>query len=152
MSAAAKRRWLLAVLSALLLAGLWLSLLTGPVKTTPGDLFDFVSGRNAANAAIFADIRLSRALLAFLVGAALSLSGAILQGYFQNPMADPFVVGASSGASLGAVVLHLPGDRRHGLRVLEPERLRLRVPGSGSSRSSTLSPGGRTSIAWRRSS
>ena len=44
-----------------------------------------------------------RAILAFLVGAALSLSGAILQGYFQNPMADPFVVGASSGASLGAV-------------------------------------------------
>jgi iron complex transport system permease protein len=103
MSAAAKRRWLLAVLIALLLAGLWLSLLTGPVKTTPGDLFDFVSGRNSTNAAIFADIRLSRALLAFLVGAALSLSGAILQGYFQNPMADPFVVGASSGASLGAV-------------------------------------------------
>jgi iron complex transport system permease protein len=104
MSAAAKRRWLLAVLIALLLAGLWLSLLTGPVRTTPGDLFDFVSGRNSTNAAIFADIRLSRALLAFLVGAALSLSGAILQGYFQNPMADPFVVGASSGASLGAVV------------------------------------------------
>jgi iron complex transport system permease protein len=42
--------------------------------------------------------------LAFLVGASLSLSGAILQGYFQNPMAGPFVVGVSSGASFGAVL------------------------------------------------
>ena len=104
MTAAAKRSWLLVLLGALLAAGLWLSLLTGPVRTTPGDLLDFVTGRNAANASIFADIRLSRALLALLVGAALSISGAILQGYFRNPMADPFVVGASSGASLGAVL------------------------------------------------
>jgi iron complex transport system permease protein len=103
MSARARRLWLLAVLILLLLAGLWISLLTGPVRTTPQDLLDLVLGRNAANAAIFVDIRLSRAILAFLVGAALSLSGAILQGFFQNPMADPFVVGASSGASLGAV-------------------------------------------------
>jgi iron complex transport system permease protein len=42
-------------------------------------------------------------VLAFIVGAALSLAGAILQGYFRNPMADPFIVGVSSGASLGAV-------------------------------------------------
>jgi iron complex transport system permease protein len=104
MTSAAKRRWLLGLLVLLLIGGLWLSVLTGPVRTTPGDLLDFVTGRNAANAAIFSDIRLSRALLALLVGAALSLSGAILQGYFRNPMADPFVVGASSGASLGAVL------------------------------------------------
>jgi len=104
MSARTRRLWLLAALVGLLLAGLWLSLLTGPVRTAPRDLLEFLAGRNAANATIFADIRFARALLAFLVGAALSLSGAILQGYFQNPMADPFVVGASSGASLGAVI------------------------------------------------
>ncbi len=38
------------------------------------------------------------------MGAALALSGAILQGYFRNPLADPFILGVSSGASLGAVL------------------------------------------------
>jgi iron complex transport system permease protein len=104
MSAAVKRRIFLAVLIVLLCAGFLASLLTGPVRTTPGNLLDLVSGRDSGLATIFIDLRLSRAVLAFVVGAALALSGAILQGYFQNPMADPFVVGASSGASLGAVL------------------------------------------------
>ena len=104
MSAAAKRRLLLAVLAVLLVAGFLASMLTGPVRTTAADLLDLLTGRSSAFSTIFIELRLSRVLLAFLVGAALSLSGAILQGYFQNPMADPFVVGASSGASFGAVV------------------------------------------------
>lgn len=87
----------------LCLAGVLVSLLTGPVRTTPGDLLRFLRSPDPVRAAIFLDLRLSRAVLAFLVGAALALSGAILQGYFRNPMADPFVVGVSSGASLGAV-------------------------------------------------
>jgi iron complex transport system permease protein len=98
-----KRRVLLALLVLLAAAGFLASLLTGPVKTSPGDLWRLVSGRSQEQAVIFLDLRLSRAVLAFLVGASLALSGAILQGYFQNPMADPFVVGVSSGASLGAV-------------------------------------------------
>jgi len=88
----------------LCLAGFIVSLLAGPVRTTPGDFLRFLRSPNDVQAAIFFDLRLSRAVLAFLVGAALALSGAILQGYFRNPMADPFVVGVSSGASLGAVV------------------------------------------------
>ena len=88
----------------LCLAGFLLSLLLGPVRTTPGDLARFIQNPDRVRAAIFIDLRLSRAVLAFLVGAALALSGAILQGYFRNPMADPFVVGVSSGASLGAVL------------------------------------------------
>lgn len=91
------------------LAGLYLSLLTGPVHTTPGGLFRFLSGTVIPNGAVILNFRLSRAVLAFLVGAALALSGAILQGYFQNPMADPFVVGVSSGASLGAVLFSALG-------------------------------------------
>jgi len=47
-------------------------------------------------------IRLPRVLMGCIVGASLSLAGAILQGIFRNPMADPYVIGASSGASLGA--------------------------------------------------
>jgi iron complex transport system permease protein len=104
MSVAAKRRLFLAVLAVLLAAGFLASLLAGPVRTTAADLLDLLTGRSSAFSTIFIDLRLSRVLLAFLVGAALSLSGAILQGYFQNPMADPFVVGASSGASFGAVI------------------------------------------------
>ena len=93
----------LLVLLLLFLGGVWLSLLEGPVPTTMKDLWNFLFHHDQTYAAIFIDLRLSRVLLAFLVGASLSLSGAILQGYFRNPMAGPFVVGVSSGASLGAV-------------------------------------------------
>jgi iron complex transport system permease protein len=103
MTASTKRGLLLAALIVLLAAGFLASLLIGPVRTTAGDLLDIVTGRSREFAAIFLELRLARVVLAFLVGAALSLSGAILQGYFQNSMADPFVIGASSGASLGAV-------------------------------------------------
>ena len=104
MSRRAGRRLFWAVSLFLCVAGLLLSLLVGPVRTTPGDLVSFIQNPDRVHAAIFIDLRLSRAVLAFLVGAALALSGAILQGYFRNPMADPFVVGVSSGASLGAVL------------------------------------------------
>lgn len=99
-----RRIGFLLILFFLFLAGILLSLLEGPVSTSFKDLWGFLFQHDRTHATIFVDIRLSRALLAFLVGASLSLSGAILQGYFQNPMAGPFVVGVSSGASLGAVL------------------------------------------------
>lgn len=92
--------FLLVVLFAL---GLIVSMCQGPAKTGLKDLWNFVVKGDSSLSTIF-QIRLSRAILAFLVGASLSLSGAILQGYFQNPMAGPFVVGVSSGASFGAVL------------------------------------------------
>lgn len=49
-------------------------------------------------------IRLPRMLMAALVGAGLALAGAVFQGLFRNPMADPYVIGVSSGAALGAVL------------------------------------------------
>jgi iron complex transport system permease protein len=109
MSVRSGRRLFWAVSLFLCLAGFLVSLLTGPVKTTPADLARFLRAPDAVHTAIFIDLRLARAVLAFLVGAALALSGAILQGYFRNPMADPFVVGVSSGASLGAVLATLLG-------------------------------------------
>jgi len=99
-----KRPRLLLLLLFLLVSGFLISLLVGPVKTSFRDLWDFIFNHDKTYALIFVELRLSRALLAFLVGASLSLSGAILQGYFQNPMAGPFVVGVSSGASFGAVL------------------------------------------------
>lgn len=99
-----KKPQLLIILLVLFLMGLFLSLLEGPVHTTFKDLFNFLFHNDNSYSTIFVQLRLSRAVLAFLVGASLSLSGAILQGYFQNPMAGPFVVGVSSGASFGAVL------------------------------------------------
>jgi iron complex transport system permease protein len=52
---------------------------------------------------VILEIRMPRAVLGFLTGAALAVSGAVMQGLFRNPLADPGVVGVSSGASLGAV-------------------------------------------------
>src|SRR5690554_3645972 len=49
------------------------------------------------------NIRLPRVILAFCVGASLSLAGAAFQGLLRNPLADPYTIGVSSGASLGAV-------------------------------------------------
>lgn len=51
---------------------------------------------------IILNIRLPRIILSFLVGAELSAAGVLYQGIFRNPMADPYIIGASSGASLGA--------------------------------------------------
>jgi len=53
---------------------------------------------------IIVELRLPRTLLALLVGGALGLSGAVMQGYLRNPLADPGLFGVSSGAAFGAVV------------------------------------------------
>lgn len=58
---------------------------------------------------IIVDIRLPRILLAALVGCALAVSGAVMQGVFKNPMADPFIIGISSGAAVGASISILLG-------------------------------------------
>lgn len=100
-----------AVLAALAAAGFLASLLLGPAATTPRDLWDFIFHGETTYAVIFIHLRLARACLAFLVGAALALSGAVLQGFFRNPMADPFIVGVSSGASFGAVLVIVLGIR-----------------------------------------
>lgn len=60
------------------------------------------SDLSPAVSTIIWDIRLPRVLLAFLVGAALSASGAVVQSVLRNPLASPFTLGVSSGASLGA--------------------------------------------------
>ncbi|MDU9002906.1 iron ABC transporter permease [Sedimentitalea todarodis] len=68
-------------------------------------LADLVQGRALApvDSAILWTIRLPRTIMAILVGAALAVSGAVLQGLFRNPLADPALVGVSSGAALGAI-------------------------------------------------
>jgi iron complex transport system permease protein len=64
---------------------------------------------NARDRIIIFDIRMPRAILGFLVGGSLAVSGAVMQGLFRNPLADPGLVGVSSGAGFGAVVMIVLG-------------------------------------------
>ena len=85
------------VLSAFLIGCVVLSLCIGPAG------FGFPGAREAAWL-IFTEIRLPRTILGLLIGAALGLSGAALQGYLRNPLAEPGLLGVTGGASLGAVI------------------------------------------------
>jgi len=90
------------------------SLGLGPVRISPyrvmGALLSRIPGMEemfgveSSIKTIVWDFRLARALLATLTGAALAVSGVAFQGLFRNPLAEPFVIGASSGAALGATV------------------------------------------------
>ena len=75
-----------------------ISLMAGKVWIAPTDWFS-----DSANGWIMAELRLPRAILGLAIGAVLGLSGAVLQGYLRNPLADPTVVGVSSSAALGGV-------------------------------------------------
>ena len=83
------------------------SLRTGAVRISEREILGILWGwskRSDATAEIILGIRLPRMVLSALVGAALALSGSVYQGLFRNPMADPYVIGASAGASLGATI------------------------------------------------
>lgn len=86
------------LLAALALAAV-LSLAAGKVWL-PWDAWASADPRSI----IIVELRLPRTLLAILVGAALGLSGAVMQGYLRNPLADPGLFGVSSGAAFGAVL------------------------------------------------
>lgn len=65
---------------------------------------DVFGGQASASRSIVFDVRLPRTLLGLIIGAALGMAGAAMQGLLRNPLADPGVLGVSAGASLGAVV------------------------------------------------
>lgn len=97
----------LAILTVLLLL---LDLGAGSVKLSLGDVVDALTGQsdNPAKVKIVVDIRLIKGLVAVLAGVALSVSGLQMQTLFRNPLAGPYVLGVSSGASL-AVALFIIG-------------------------------------------
>ena len=81
------------------------SLLIGPAGFSMADsLSALFGGTGDAVSLVMQEIRLPRALLAIMVGISLGLSGAALQGYLRNPLAEPGLIGVSSSAALGAVV------------------------------------------------
>ncbi|MES2018403.1 MAG: iron ABC transporter permease [Pseudomonadota bacterium] len=80
-----------------------------PLTELPGALQDIVTGRITGMTATLLDLRLGRALSAFATGAALALAGVMMQALLRNPLADPYVLGISSGAAVGALAALLFG-------------------------------------------
>ncbi|MDC8759863.1 FecCD family ABC transporter permease [Janthinobacterium fluminis] len=98
---------LLVALLALALASLIFSGMTGsialPLADLPGALAEIARGQSGSLAATLLELRLGRALTAFVTGAALSLAGVMMQALLRNPLAEPYVLGVSTGASVGAL-------------------------------------------------
>lgn len=101
------------ILAVALVGALLASAALGQFTTTPGDVIDsivrvgFLGGDvtdNRVDAALWT-IRFPRALMAAIVGACLGVAGAVMQGLFANPLAEPSVVGVASGASVGAAAV-----------------------------------------------
>lgn len=91
-----------ALLVILLVASLYANLVFGSVNLSAGKIFSVLSGNSsdATTSNIILGIRLPRLLSAAILGGALSVSGFLLQNFFSNPIAGPFVLGISSGAKL----------------------------------------------------
>ena len=99
------------VLTAITLFLFLLDLAVGAVAVPLGDVWAALTGGDCprATAKIILNIRLIKAVVALLAGAALSVSGLQMQTLFRNPLAGPYVLGISSGASLGVALVVLAG-------------------------------------------
>jgi len=110
-------KWSIISLKLSLLLCLVLSVTIGPMQISMLDSFSVIlskvglieSSASQAVQSIVGSIRLPRSLLAILVGAAVAVSGAAMQGLFRNPLADPGLIGVTGGASLAAVLLIVLG-------------------------------------------
>jgi iron complex transport system permease protein len=95
----------LASLSALLLAACAVGLSVGSVGVPLERLLSVIGGGGAEmDRTILLDLRLPRVLMAVLVGAGLSVAGAVFQALLRNPLAEPYILGISSGGTVGAVI------------------------------------------------
>jgi len=108
-----KRNTTLLVLAAALLATIITSVAVGPVWIAPQKIAAMLANLvvpgnhtwSEAEAIIIFQIRLPRTFMALLVGSGLAVAGVAMQALFKNPLADPYVLGASSGAGFGAALI-----------------------------------------------
>ena len=105
-----------AVLAGLLLALVVVNVHSGSLHLSAGEVIHTLLFRTGENAAIIWDIRLPRILAVVLLGGALSVSGFLLQTFFANPIASPFILGISSGSRL-MVSLVMVGALARGLII-----------------------------------
>ncbi len=96
----------LLLLTALLLAALLLAVGVGAVPVSPSEILAALLGRGPSTTrTIVVDLRLPRAVLAILIGAALAVSGTVFQALLRNPLAEPYILGVSGGAAVAAVAV-----------------------------------------------
>lgn len=100
------RRWFLSLLmlGAVLAAITVISVALGSTWISPSDVFESLFGQRGISSVIVREVRLPRVLLAGVVGGALAVAGVVFQALLRNALADPFVLGISGGAGLGAVI------------------------------------------------
>src|SRR5881227_3650999 len=96
-------RWVVFV--AVFAVAMILAVAIGTISLTPLQVWNALLGRgDPTHLTVVRELRLPRALLAALVGAGLGMSGAALQGTLRNPLAEPYLLGVSGGAAVGAVL------------------------------------------------
>lgn len=101
-------------LLALSLLCAWFNLNTG---TVPLDLSTVLHNPSSLDAEIFWQLRLPRMATAFITGALLGMAGALMQVLLRNPLADPYILGISGGASVGALLIMMAGAGALALQV-----------------------------------
>ena len=100
------RIMVMAALLVLCVAGFLVSVRVGSLKISIGEVISAIFIENeGVNHQIIWNVRLPRTIVAALVGMCLALSGAILQGIMRNPLADPSIIGVSSGAGVAAITI-----------------------------------------------
>ncbi|MBN1633596.1 MAG: iron ABC transporter permease [Ignavibacteria bacterium] len=102
-----KKKLLLISLFFILLASIFVSVLIGSVNIPVSEIFRYFASENEVYRKIIYEIRLPRVLNAVLVGASLACSGIILQSLLKNNLAEPGLLGISSGAGLGAILIFI---------------------------------------------
>ena len=101
---------ILALLIGVALASMVLALAVGSIRIPVGDVFSSLFGsKEGTFGAVVNSLRLPRALAGFACGGLLALSGALLQVLLRNPLADPYILGISGGAGVGAILAILLG-------------------------------------------
>lgn len=96
------RIWL--ILALVLVAALAIAVCAGHDWATPSDLARALAGDTAMRSRLLVEWRMPRVLAAAFVGALLGLGGAVFQGVFRNPLAEPYLLGSAGGAALGATI------------------------------------------------
>src|SRR5437763_8549135 len=103
-----RARWAALIAALVVAAGAGIS--AGTIALPLGDVWRALFGQgDPSTVAVIQTLRVPRVLLATLVGAALGMSGAALQGTMRNPLAEPYLLGVSGGAAVGAVVATILG-------------------------------------------
>ncbi|MGE3872846.1 MAG: FecCD family ABC transporter permease [Parvibaculaceae bacterium] len=117
----ARAKLALILLALLLTAACLVSVMTGPVPLSVATVTDAIFAPETSDLrdlAIVWSVRLPRTVLAVLVGGALAFSGALMQGLFRNPLADPGLIGVSAGATFAAITAIVLGEALLGAGAL----------------------------------